>query len=139
MALTPAAQGARCALHPATAAVDICQRCGGFVCGECLELQGSDVFCQNCFQRSGGGGKASGRAVASLVLGILGIQCGLLPGVVALFLAQQELAAIDRGESPAAGKGLAKGGLILGWISVGLLVAVILVAIGVAVFATIDR
>ncbi len=135
MALTPAAQGARCALHAQTGAVDICQRCGSFVCGECLELQGSDVFCTSCFARAGGGGKASSRAVAALVLGILGIQCGLIPGIVGLVLATQELAAIEAGQSPAAGKGMATGGKILGWISVVLLGLVAVIATVVIIAA----
>jgi hypothetical protein len=38
-----------CARHPGVAAVDICSRCGTFVCGDCVEYQGDDVpFCQPC-------------------------------------------------------------------------------------------
>jgi hypothetical protein len=116
----PVATGARCATHPDVAAVEICQRCGAFVCGTCLELQGAEVLCANCFARQGGK-KASGRAVASLVLGIVGLNCGFVWGVVGLVLAYQELGAIARGEAPAVGRNLAKGGQILGWINVVIL------------------
>lgn len=38
-----------CARHPGVTAVDICSRCGTFVCGDCVEYQGDDVpFCQSC-------------------------------------------------------------------------------------------
>lgn len=38
-----------CARHPGVTAVDICSRCGTFVCGDCVEYQGDDVpFCQPC-------------------------------------------------------------------------------------------
>jgi len=38
-----------CARHPGVTAVDICSRCGTFVCGDCVEYQGDEVpFCQPC-------------------------------------------------------------------------------------------
>ncbi len=46
MAQAPA--GARCAQHPETAAVDVCQRCGAFVCAECTEIRDEDVYCTKC-------------------------------------------------------------------------------------------
>lgn len=40
--------GALCAKHPEVAAVDVCQRCGLFVCGECVDIRAEDVFCADC-------------------------------------------------------------------------------------------
>ncbi len=81
--------------------------------------------------------RPSGRAVAALVFAILGIQCGLLPGIIGLVLGTAELSAIERGEAPAAGKAIARGGQIIGAISAVLLALTI---IGVAIFfATRDR
>src|SRR5579871_6794603 len=118
MAVLP---GARCANHPAVAAVEICQRCGNFVCGDCLEIQEGQALCPPCFERKKEAGPASARATVSVVLGALGINCGLVWGIPGLILAHQELAAIERGDSPPGGKYLAKAGKILGWINVALI------------------
>lgn len=73
---------------------------------------------------------ASGRAIASLVLGILSlIGCGCLAGIPALILAYGELRAIDAGESSPAGRGFAKAGQIMGWISIGLTILGIIIGI----------
>jgi hypothetical protein len=40
--------GARCAKHPDASAVDVCQRCGTFVCGECVHIRAEDVYCADC-------------------------------------------------------------------------------------------
>lgn len=39
---------AACARHPDVAAVDTCQRCGAFVCGECTNIRDEDVYCPGC-------------------------------------------------------------------------------------------
>ena len=68
---------------------------------------------------------ASGKAIACLVLGILSlIGCGCLAGIPALILSYGELKAINAGESSPAGRGFAKAGLIMGWISIGLTILV---------------
>lgn len=129
--------GACCALHPDVQAVESCSRCGAFVCASCLEyhLDGG-ARCQGCMNRERTE-RPSGRAVAALVFAILGIQCGLLPGIIGLVLGTAELSAIERGEAPAAGKAIARGGQIIGAISAVLLALTI---IGVAIFfATRDR
>lgn len=43
--------GARCATHVEVAAVDVCQRCGRFLCGECIDLVGDDPYCADCAPR----------------------------------------------------------------------------------------
>jgi Domain of unknown function (DUF4190) len=67
--------------------------------------------------------RTSGLAIASLALGVVGVfAVPLIASVVAIFLgmkAQEELA-----RDPAlAGEGLAKAGVILGWVGVALVVA----------------
>ena len=123
---------ARCALHPEAQAVESCSRCGAFVCAPCLEFHlDGGVRCQQCMTRDRTE-KPSTRAVVALVFGILGLQCGLLPGVVGLVLGTAELSAIEQGEAPAAGRSLARGGQILGGVSAALLALVVL---GVAFYA----
>jgi hypothetical protein len=56
--------GARCGTHPEIAAVDVCKRCGKFLCGECLELLGEDAYCASCATR--GGAVASALAKATV-------------------------------------------------------------------------
>ena len=59
-------------------------------------------------------GGASGKAIASLIFGILGlVLCGCISGIVAVILGNQELKAIDSGRSSSAGRGLAKAGMIM--------------------------
>ncbi len=50
-------------------------------------------------------------------------------GIPAVILGNMELAAIERGESPAKGRSLAKGARILGWIEIGVLLPVTIAAI----------
>ncbi len=38
-------------MHADVAAVDVCKRCGRFLCGECLELRGEDPYCDDCVKR----------------------------------------------------------------------------------------
>ena len=39
---------AHCAAHPGVIAVDTCQRCGRFVCGECVTLERDESYCPDC-------------------------------------------------------------------------------------------
>lgn len=117
-----------CPAHPAASAVAICSRCGKFVCGDCLELAGEAPLCVECFERASGG-LASRRATASMVLGLVGLSCGFLPGVVGLVLARRELRAIDRSEAPTAGRRRARVGFVLGCLDLAFLVATVLAAL----------
>ncbi len=40
--------GATCGAHAGVVAVDLCPRCGRFLCGECVELVGEQAFCASC-------------------------------------------------------------------------------------------
>jgi len=56
---------------------------------------------------------ASGKAIAALILGIVGLFC-LPTAIVAWILGTMERRAIKRGESPAAGQTMATVGMVLG-------------------------
>lgn len=127
--MLPLATTVQCARHPAAPAVDVCQRCGTFTCGDCLELSSDAVLCSDCYRRQGASRVASTKAIASLILGLLGLLCGFVPGVIGLALAYHELGRIDRGLSPGVGRGAARAGKILGWINTGLLVMLLLIGL----------
>lgn len=62
---------------------------------------------------------ASGKALTALILGIAAfLCCGFLTGIPAFFIGRSEEAAINRGQSPEAGRTMAKVGWILGLISI---------------------
>lgn len=45
----PSVVGANCGKHPAVAAVEICSRCGTFLCGDCVEYFREDTAaCADC-------------------------------------------------------------------------------------------
>jgi hypothetical protein len=71
------------------------------------------------------------KALWSMILGILSIVCcGLFAGIPALILgnsAQKEIAAAGGMQT---GDGMAKAGVILGWISIALSIIGLIVAIG---------
>ena len=65
------------------------------------------------------GGSASGMAITALVLGIVSyFLCPFIGGIAAWIIGKMELNKIERGESPDAGKGMAKAGMWLGIINV---------------------
>jgi len=108
---------------------------GAFVRGLPMDDENQEEWSQHLENIRTQTQSASRRAIASLVLGIVGIMgCGLITGIVALVLGRAELKAIDAGESPAVGKGYAKAGLIMGWISVGLTILAVLIGILIGVF-----
>lgn len=70
--------------------------------------------------------KASGKALAALILGIVGLLCCNLLGPVAWIIGSQEKKAIARGESSKAGETMAQIGFILGIIGTVLLILSVL-------------
>jgi hypothetical protein len=128
------APGAHCAVHAEKAAVELCSRCGAFVCADCLELLNDTPYCQSCLERVGVKRQASRQSLVALVLTIAGFNCGFLPGIAGLVLAYRELARINRGEAPESGRNYAKVAKVLGWVNVGILVAVGLLFVGGLVF-----
>jgi hypothetical protein len=69
------------------------------------------------------GPTSSGKAVAALVLGILGlVSCGPLAAIPAIFVGRSARREIDASGGMLTGRGLASAGVVLGWIEVGLMV-----------------
>ena len=75
--------------------------------------------------------KASGMAIASLILSIAGLLCGIT-AIIGIVLGAIELSRINKGVSSPKGKGLALGGIIIGAIvlGLGLLLTIISIATG---------
>jgi hypothetical protein len=70
-----------------------------------------------------------GTAVAALILGIFGIiGCPLILSIPALIVGNQALAKI-RQDPTLEGEGLARAGVILGWVGIGIFVVVAAAAI----------
>ena len=68
----------------------------------------------------------SGKAVAALVLGILGIVSCQVLGIAAIVLGQQASDEIAASGGRLGGEGFAKAGVIMGWVAVALLVLTVL-------------
>ncbi|HYV49096.1 MAG TPA: DUF4190 domain-containing protein [Myxococcaceae bacterium] len=115
---------ALCAHHPEVASTFTCDRCGRFGCASC---EGGGGLCTECFVRSSAG-SSSALAKVGLALGMLGT-CTLLPGVAALFIGFVERRRIAEGRSPPTGLPLARGAIILGWVSIAGMGAVALWAL----------
>lgn len=60
---------ARCASHAQATAVATCVRCGGFLCGECLEVQGAASYCAPCVAWRRRNDQVSPLAWTTVVLG----------------------------------------------------------------------
>ena len=85
------------------------------------------------------GGPTNGFAIASLVLGIVGLTgFPIIPSVLALIFGYKGKAEIDRSNGYQHGRGMAVAGLVLGWVGIALLllfVALFLIPIiGLGVF-----
>ena len=118
--------GATCSAHSAVA-VDTCERCGIFLCAECINFADTSALCVNCHAMRVYT-KPSGRAVAALLMGIVGLHCLWPLGVLGWVLASQERAAIDAGKAPVAGQSLTTAAKGLGILNLVVLVGVVLVA-----------
>lgn len=138
------AADAQCATH-ANTAVDVCSRCGRFLCAECVDYLDTTPLCDACLTIVTAPASLRARLSAGLpIVAILGTVAGFLvpgrpglvlwalsipTGAVGLALALQELAAIDRKASPVAGRRWALVGK-----TVGLLELVLALGLG-ALFA----
>jgi len=110
-----------------------CTNCG-------TQLPDQAVTCTNCGHPQQGGGAAAvgpvaggrrteGTAVASLILGILGlIACPLILSIPAIVLGNQAQDRIRQNPTTLDGEGMARAGMIMGWIGVGF------AALGVLIF-----
>jgi hypothetical protein len=73
------ATGALCAAHPELTAVDLCARCGSFLCSECVDFAGDQTYCAACLKVVTN--RASRPARLSVVVSVLGV-LGMLAGLV---------------------------------------------------------
>jgi hypothetical protein len=72
----------------------------------------------------------SGKATAALVLGICGLLiCPLICSVLALVFGYQSRNEIDASGGMIGGRGMAKAGIILGWVGIGITVLFVLLVI----------
>jgi hypothetical protein len=88
-----------------------------------MEIEQYETYCTACTRRLGFKGQQSTRATAALVLGLLPLFTGCVPlSIPAVILGHMELAAIRDGTAPAAGKNLALGGVIVGYLGIALMI-----------------
>lgn len=78
---------AQCAEHPILSAVEVCSRCGKFLCGDCVELVRAAPYCRACRSRairthvSAIEVVAIGIGAAGLVVPLLGV-AALIAGAI---------------------------------------------------------
>jgi hypothetical protein len=71
---------------------------------------------------------SNGKAIAALVLGILGlVACPLVCSILALVFGYQGRGEIDRSGGWQSGRGLAVAGIVLGWVGIALTVLIVIV------------
>lgn len=74
--------------------------------------------------------KSNGKAIWSLVLGILSLTlCGIIAAILAIVLGKQAQREIAASGGLQGGEGMAKWGIILGWISVAISVIAVIIAV----------
>jgi hypothetical protein len=107
-----------------------CENCGN-------QLSDQATACPKCGHPRAAyaqAGRTEGTAVAALILGIFGvISCPLILSIPALIVGNQALSKI-RQDPALQGEGLARAGVVLGWVGTGLAVLGIAIAIAVFVF-----
>lgn len=118
----PTPAGATCPLHVGVLAVDLCDRCGRFVCGDCAVLKGEKTWCPECAAVPH---TASSRSTLALVLGIAGFFLCAPVSVAAIALGLVEQRSIERRETPIAGLGRARWAVRLGVLQLALVVLVV--------------
>jgi hypothetical protein len=87
--------GACCGLHVEAAAVDLCKRCGRFLCGECVQLVDEYAYCAECVGKLDG--PPSRLANAALYLGLIALllmAAGFVFGPALLLAAAWSVAAL---------------------------------------------
>jgi len=121
--------GATCPRHAGVLAVDLCERCGRFVCGDCVSFRGEKTWCSECALQPAG---ASTRATGALIVAVAGFFFCVPLSLLAIVLGRLEQLAIERGEAPPDGLGRARWALRLGVIQVVLftLTVIALIVLG---------
>ena len=126
--MVPEEHSARCAQHTDVEAKDTCSRCGRFVCASCSREEVEGCLCAECLARPEVRLGASPRAKRAVWLALVGLHGLVILLPVALWVARAELAAINAGEAPVAGRPWAQGATILAavaavaWLTIGMIV-----------------
>ncbi|MBX7114037.1 MAG: B-box zinc finger protein [Myxococcaceae bacterium] len=118
---------AACPDHPERAAVDICVRCGRFLCQSCVTSRAAKVMCKGCAMRPmvRAEDPFPPLAVALLVMGVLGLV--VLPlGWAAGLMGQRQLNRIARGAVTERGEFAYQWARGLGWASLAVTVVMLL-------------
>lgn len=148
--------GAHCGAHPAVAAVEICSRCGTFLCGDCVEyFKDTTPCCAACLPLMRGG-PISPRVVVTPFIGLAGLVTWLsgflvpgragialwvssLPlGFACLALSVMELRLVRAGQSSPRGKPLAWAGFVVG-VVYALLFALLVLGFALFTYRQLDR
>lgn len=148
--------GASCGNHPTVPAVEICTRCGTFLCGDCVEYFREETpACANCMPVLLGS-PASMRARVSPILSTLGLSgllagfmlkgrtglvvwaAGFLIGFAGLAFGVQELRLIRAGQAGTRGRRWAQLGLGVGALF-ALGFGILLVSFGYFLYRTYGR
>lgn len=78
----------------------------------------------------------SGLAIASLVCGVVGLSCTILPGIAAIICGHLALREISAPNAQVTGRGFAIAGLVLGYLSI-VMMAVMIMALVFGIFSKI--
>lgn len=132
-----------CASHPGVGAIGVCTNCGRAICGKCRMELGGKLLCRTCVSMGAGvtmpkpaGAPTgpSGVAITAFVLSVVGFFF-CITGIPGFVMGISELKKINRGESPAAGRGFALAAAIIGGIMTGILALLVLFYIVVIIIA----
>jgi hypothetical protein len=101
-----------CSRHPDKPAAEVCERCGAFICADCVNIKPNGAYCPPCAGRFLSNFAGTWLAISSAGLGFVGLGCAPL-GPVALALGVIDLVRI-------AAKGTRTGGWKLDLAGIGL-------------------
>ncbi len=126
-----------CTYHPDKEAAGVCSSCGRPFCHTCMVESTGKSYCRPCAVTTIGRDRqsASDMAVGAIILSAASIGfCGLtaIPGMILGFI---ELGRIKRGESPEAGRGMAKAAAIIGVVVTAFIVLAIVLTIIMIIIA----
>src|SRR5437879_4046801 len=103
-----------------------CNKCGQGLTSQAAQAQ--QIAAQNIPAESAFEAQTDGKAVASLVLGVLSVFFSFLTGIPAVVLGHLSRSSIKKSMGKLKGEGMALTGLILGYISVAFIPVVLIIA-----------
>lgn len=116
-----------------------CSRCGSKIAGDAASCPNCGLVLRETGQAPPPAGQPAGpghlqaatesRAIASLVLGILGLFFSIITGIPAIILGHLSLSNVKKSSGRLTGEGMAMSGLILGYISVAMVPFLLMIAL----------